>query len=130
MPDTPQTLFDELAEDYESMREELAWDPFVHIRDAFKGSLKGLKILDAGCGTGECCRWFQAFKAVVAVKDLTKCDDLKKAYDDAVFDAALVADKVYEKTAKDEDKVAALEAVMNKCAEGWGFTKESLNNSI
>jgi ubiquinone/menaquinone biosynthesis C-methylase UbiE len=60
MPDTPQTLFDELAEDYESMREELAWDPFVHIRDAFKGSLEGLKILDAGCGTGECCRWFQA----------------------------------------------------------------------
>lgn len=60
MSETPQSLFDELAEDYETMRCELSWDPFVHIEKAFAGrDLKGLQILDAGCGTGECCRWFQ-----------------------------------------------------------------------
>ena len=58
MPESPQSLFDALAQDYESMRRELKWDPFVHIREAFHDmSLKDLDILDAGCGTGECTRW-------------------------------------------------------------------------
>lgn len=58
---SPDTLFDELAADYESMRKSLAWDPFVHIGAAFGGeSLAGKDILDAGCGTGECTRWFAA----------------------------------------------------------------------
>ncbi len=57
----PDDLFDPLAQDYETMRRELQWDPFVHIHAAFEGrSLNGLKILDAGCGTGECTRWFQS----------------------------------------------------------------------
>lgn len=61
MPETPQSLFDELAEEYETMRQELAWDPFVHIKEAFKNrDLTGKSVLDAGCGTGECTRWFQA----------------------------------------------------------------------
>ena len=55
---TPQSLFDELAQDYETMREELAWDPFPHIQAAFGAiDLKNLDILDAGCGTGEVARW-------------------------------------------------------------------------
>ena len=58
MPESPQTLFDALAQDYESMRRDLKWDPFVHIRAAFRNQpLKDLSILDAGCGTGECTRW-------------------------------------------------------------------------
>ena len=61
MSESPQTLFDALAEDYESMREEVGWNPFVHIREVFENSdLSGKAILDAGCGTGECTRWFQS----------------------------------------------------------------------
>ncbi len=61
MSETPQSLFDELAEEYEDMRRELAWDPFVHIKKAFEGfDFAQKSILDAGCGTGECTRWFQA----------------------------------------------------------------------
>lgn len=61
MPETPQTLFDELAEGYEEMRKELGWDPFVHIQAAFPSqTLKNKRVLDAGCGTGECTRWLQA----------------------------------------------------------------------
>lgn len=59
--ESPDTLFDALAEDYESMRKELFWNPFLHIETAFSGvDLQGLEILDAGCGTGECTRWFAA----------------------------------------------------------------------
>ena len=58
MPESPQTLFDALAQDYESMRRELKWDPFVHIHAAFPNDdFRDLEILDAGCGTGECTRW-------------------------------------------------------------------------
>ncbi len=59
--ESPQTLFDELAVGYEEMRRELSWDPFVHIEEAFKDvDLRGKRVLDAGCGTGECTRWFQS----------------------------------------------------------------------
>ena len=57
--ETPQSLFDELAEDYENMRADLDWSPFPHIEKAFEHQdLRGLEILDAGCGTGEATRWF------------------------------------------------------------------------
>lgn len=56
---TPDSLFDQLAGEYETMREELSWDPFPHIKEAFHGmDLTNLDILDAGCGTGEVTRWF------------------------------------------------------------------------
>ena len=56
---SPDTLFDALALGYETMRKELAWNPFTHIEAAFDGvDLRGMEILDAGCGTGECTRWF------------------------------------------------------------------------
>lgn len=56
---SPGTLFDALAAEYETMRKELAWDPFPHIAAAFDGvDLRNMEILDAGCGTGECTRWF------------------------------------------------------------------------
>ena len=72
MLESPDTLFDQLAEDYEAMREELAWDPFPHIREAFAGTdFKGLQILDAGCGTGECTRWFQAQGAQAVGLDIS-----------------------------------------------------------
>ena len=72
MSETPQSLFDPLAEDYESIRKELSWDPFPHIQCAFENrSLKGLEILDAGCGTGECSRWFQAQGAVPCGLDIS-----------------------------------------------------------
>ena len=59
--ETPQSLFDELAEDYENMRTEVGWNPFPHIEKAFEhNDLCGLEILDAGCGTGEATRWFAA----------------------------------------------------------------------
>ncbi|MBR4985092.1 MAG: class I SAM-dependent methyltransferase [Proteobacteria bacterium] len=61
MHETPQTLFDELADGYEEMRKELGWDPFVHIKAAFAPeTLANKRVLDAGCGTGECTRWLQA----------------------------------------------------------------------
>lgn len=61
MSESPESLFDGLAEEYESIREELAWDPFIHIKEAFKDrDLRGMAVLDAGCGTGECTRWFQS----------------------------------------------------------------------
>ena len=64
MPETPQTLFDELAAEYEDMRRELHWDPFPHIQEALKNiNTDGLRILDAGCGTGECTRWLQSLGA-------------------------------------------------------------------
>ncbi len=72
MHESPDTLFDPLAEDYENMRKELAWDPFPHIQDAFKDiSFEGLQILDAGCGTGECTRWFQAQGAQAVGLDIS-----------------------------------------------------------
>ena len=57
--ETPQSLFDELAEGYEDMRTELDWNPFPHIEKAFEHKdFRDLEILDAGCGTGEATRWF------------------------------------------------------------------------
>ena len=57
-PETPQSLFDELAQDYENMRASLDWSPFPHIQKAFEHiSLQNMEILDAGCGTGEATRW-------------------------------------------------------------------------
>lgn len=52
---SPADLFDALADDYESMREELGWDPFPHVFEAFgeTSSLAGKRFLDIGCGTGE-----------------------------------------------------------------------------
>lgn len=58
--ESPQTLFDELAEDYESMRKELDWDPFAHLKEVFREiHFQNLDILDVGCGTGEVSRWLQ-----------------------------------------------------------------------
>ena len=72
MHESPDTLFDQLADDYENMRQELAWDPFPHIHDAFEGiDFHGLQILDAGCGTGECTRWFQARGAQAVGLDIS-----------------------------------------------------------
>ena len=69
---SPDTLFDALAEDYESMRREVAWDPFVHIHAAFDGfDWNGVQALDAGCGTGECTRWMQAQGAVPVGIDIS-----------------------------------------------------------
>ena len=46
---SPDTLFDALALGYETMRKELAWNPFTHIEAAFDGvDLRGMEILDAG----------------------------------------------------------------------------------
>jgi SAM-dependent methyltransferase len=47
-------LFDMLADDYDSMRGEVGWDPWPHLRAALgNGTLEGKLILDVGCGTGE-----------------------------------------------------------------------------
>lgn len=65
-------LFDALAEDYETMRQTLGWDPFEHIKVAFSGyDFRGKRILDAGCGTGECTRWFKAQGAVPVGIDIS-----------------------------------------------------------
>ena len=60
MSHTPRELFDELAENYETMRDELDWSPFEHVQCAFKDfPLQNKHILDVGCGTGEIARLLQ-----------------------------------------------------------------------
>ena len=69
---SPADLFDALAENYETMRQEVAWNPFSHIREAVENmDLNGKSVLDAGCGTGECARWFQARGAHVVGIDIS-----------------------------------------------------------
>lgn len=61
MSDSPRDLFDELAQDYESMREEIGWSPFEHVEVAFRDfNLKDARILDVGSGTGEVPRLLQS----------------------------------------------------------------------
>lgn len=65
MSSTPRDLFDALAEDYETMRTELDWSPFEHVRTAFEGfTLMGKHVLDVGCGTGEITRHLQQQGAI------------------------------------------------------------------
>ncbi len=61
---TTQDLFDAWAQDYETMRVEVGWSPFEHVEAAFQNyNLKGARILDVGCGTGEVPRKLQALGA-------------------------------------------------------------------
>lgn len=69
---SPQTLFDALAEDYVAMRAEVCWDPFPHIEAVFADrDLEGLRVLDAGCGTGEVARWLAKRGASVYGLDIS-----------------------------------------------------------
>ena len=55
---SPAALFDALASDYETMREEIGWSPYPHVIHAFgEGPFEGQKFLDLGCGTGEISRF-------------------------------------------------------------------------
>ncbi len=47
-------LFDELADEYISLRKDVGWDPWPHVHAALgRGSLADKKILDLGCASGE-----------------------------------------------------------------------------
>ena len=66
-------LFDALAEDYESMRREVGWDPFPHMRwflETWPMAPQG-KVLDIGGGTGEIARWLEGQGFAVTLMDVS-----------------------------------------------------------
>lgn len=47
-------LFDDLAQEYDQLRREVGWNPWPHLGLALgQGELRGLRVLDLGCASGE-----------------------------------------------------------------------------
>ena len=66
-------LFDELAEEYEEVTEDVGWTPWPHVEAAFgEEPLAGRSVLDVGCGTGEVTAWLRGRGAEVTGLDASE----------------------------------------------------------
>lgn len=81
-------LFDDLAEEYVELRDDVGWNPWPHVAEAFgEGSLAGQRLLDVGCGVGEVSAGLAARGAMVTGVDASErmCELAAERLPDAPF---------------------------------------------